>query len=146
MGSNVAVYKRQGDGNVMSPGADPVTFTKVVTATLAQINAGYTLIDAVQNEQIRLVGIAATVTGAFADATDIRIGDTADTPVVAVTYAIAGVTNGAKFDANNTISNQTIGAGYGAALTVSKGVQVYKTGSAATGGTSITFIIQYQIV
>lgn len=146
MGSNTVLSRRQGDGNLVTPGGDQAVFCKVATVTIAQINAGYTIVDAIQGKQLRIVGLACKVTGGFTTADDIRVGDTAASPVVAATYAIAGVTDGAKFDADNTISNQTIGAGYAAALTVSKGIQVYKTGSAAAGGTSITFVLLYQIV
>ena len=121
-----------------------VARTELVTATLAEINAGKELIPAVVGKKIRVLDIDAKVSGNFATGTSVEVEDSNGTPVVALGYAVAALTDGAFLEADT--ANVTIGAGYMADLTVSKALRVEKTGSDFTGGTSITLMIAYQYV
>jgi hypothetical protein len=62
---------------------------------------------------------------------------------VIATNAVAALTSGNFLQPG--VSNVTMGAGYLATLAAGKGVVVANSGSAAAGGTSITFRIQYTI-
>lgn len=118
--------------------------TAIVTATLAEINAGKILIPAVTGKQIKVVGFELLVSGTFATGTSIEIEDDETTPVVTASIAVAALSDGASIFPNT--ANVTLGAGYLAASTVSKNIKVTITGSDFTGGTSIIFKLQYQLV
>jgi len=117
---------------------------QIVTATLAEINAGKELIPAITGKKIRILDIDAKVSGNFATGTSVEVEDSNGTPVVALQYAVAALTDGAFLEADT--ANVTIGAGYMADLTISKSLRIEKTGSDFTGGTSITLMISYQYV
>lgn len=128
------------DGKVFSSFIPQVV---VVTATLAEINAGKTLIAGVDGKSILITGYQAKVSGNFASTTAVLVEDTSGSPVVVATNAVAALTNGAILQPGT--SDVTMGAGYLAALAAGEGVVVANSGSAATGGTSITFRIEYTI-
>jgi hypothetical protein len=109
------------------------------TATLDEINAGKVILSAVPNRQIRVVGCYLAVDDSFATLTDVRISDTADTPVDAVTVVQSVLIDGA------TLCDASMGLTF-TALTKEKGLQIRKTGDAGTGGTSITYRILYTLV
>lgn len=117
--------------------------TALVTATLAEINAGKTLIAGVTGKSITILDYKAKVSGGFTTTTAVLVQDTTDTPVVIATNAVAALTNGNIL--NEKTSNVTMGAGYLTTLAAGKGVVVANSGSAAAGGTSITFRIDYTI-
>ena len=121
-----------------------IAHTQLVTVTQAEINAGKELIPAVTGKKIRILDIDAKVAGNFATGTSVEVEDSNGTPVVALQYAAAALTDGAFLEADT--ANVTIGAGYMADLTISKALRVEKTGSDFTGGTSITLMIVYQYV
>jgi hypothetical protein len=118
--------------------------TAIVSATLAEINAGKVLVATVSGKQIKVVGLELQVVGTFLTGTSVEVEDDNATPVVVASYAQAGLADGANLLPNS--ANVTIGAGYLAALTLDKNLVVSITGSDFTGGTSITFKIQYQLV
>lgn len=128
-------------GNMQST---KIAHTQLVTATLAEINAGKELIPAITGKKIRILNIDGKVAGNFATGTSVEIEDSNGTPVVALQYAVAALTDGAFLEADT--ANVTIGAGYMADLTISKSLRIEKTGSDFTGGTSITLMIAYQYV
>lgn len=113
----------------------------VVVATLAQINAGLTLIAGVAGQAITVTNYTARVAGAFATGTSVELESTNATPVAVSTIAEAALTNGAVLLPSS--ANTTLGAGYGVALGTADGLKVVNNGSAQTGGTSITFTISY---
>lgn len=117
--------------------------TIVNTVTLAELNAGKTLFSGVSGKTITVVGFDAKVVGNFATHTSADLEDTNGTPVAIATLAAAALTTGAVLD--STTSNVTMGAGYLGALTTGEGIAVTNTGSAATGGTSITFKVDFII-
>lgn len=113
----------------------------VVTATLAEINAGKVLIPGVVGQAITVADITARVTGTFATGTSVKVQSTNGTPVDVLTYAEAAIAGtGVVF--SNT-ANVTAGAGFGTPLGTGDGLQVVNTGSAQTGGTSIKFTISF---
>lgn len=117
--------------------------TARVVATLAELNAGKEIIPAVSGRKIRVVNYLARVSGAFTTTTsaDLQSGTTG-TKVTAL--AVAGLTNGALLQP--TSANTTLGAGFGADLEISENLKLANTGTAAAGGTSITFTVTYAYV
>jgi hypothetical protein len=142
---NSAVYHRQGDGNPTYEGGGSGVFTVVGSATLAEVNAGKTVIEGVSGKQIKVVGGWLKSTGAFAALTAIEFQESDGSPVIA-SYAQANLTNGAVFNMRNTITGQTMGAGFMAALTAGNGVKVTKTGSDGTTATQIDYAIDFVLV
>lgn len=127
------------NGSVYS---NKVVLSALVTATLAEINAGKVLIPAVSGKVITVVDYKASVLGNFATTTAVLVQDSAAGTVIA-TNAVAALTTGNIL--NEKTTNVTMGAGYLTLLTAGRGVSVANSGSAATGGTSITFRILYII-
>jgi hypothetical protein len=122
-------------------------YSKIIPAvTLAQLNAGLTLIADIPGRTIVVTSYLLVFNGSFTTATDIRLQDSNGTPVVISTVLIAAATAGASISSDNTISNVTNGAGCFASLTAGKGVQIVKTGSAAAGGTSILVKLEYNVI
>lgn len=123
--------------------SNSVSKTLLATATLAEINAGKVLLAAVTGKTITIVDFKAKVVGNFAAATSVEVEDTNGSPVAIASTAVAGLTDGAIL--NEVESNTTMGAGYLGSLTAGAGIAITKTGSDATGGTSITVKIEYTI-
>jgi len=118
-----------------------LTRTVVVTATLAEINAGKTLVPAVSGKKIRVTNWAYRVTGAFTTNTSVDLQSTTSAEKVAV-VGQAALTNGAiilPLAAN-------VGAKFGQDLTVTESLSAVNVGTAAAGGTSISFTITYALV
>lgn len=136
-------------GNALSTAADWLLLsdlnatvkTAIVTATLAQINAGLVMIPGVTGKAITILNIAERVSGAFASNTSVDVQSTNATPVKVAVAPVAGLTNGAVIVPG--MSSLTLGAGFALALGTGDGLKVVNTGGAATGGTSITFTITY---
>lgn len=114
--------------------------------SLAEINAGKIVLPVITGRQYKIVGGYLKSTGAFAALTSIDIEDTNSSPVQIASYAQAQLTDGAEFNLQSTVSGQTKGAGWLAALTASKGVRVIKKGSNGTTATKVTVILLYVIV
>lgn len=111
------------------------------TATLAEINAGKTIVPAVVGRTYQVHGVKFICTGSFAAGTDIRISDTAGTPVDVVTVPVASLTDGALI--TESTANNVVGTMF-ADLTASKGVQIRKTGSSMTTATKVTGVIFFR--
>lgn len=122
------------------------TFRHVANVLLAGVNTPTTLLPVVTGFKYKIVGYYFRINGgALAGATDIRLSDTAGSPVDVVTIAAAAATEDAEIGHQATIANVTKGAGWLAQLTVSKGVQIRKTGGAGTTMVSIDVVIDYQL-
>jgi hypothetical protein len=137
MGNGVLVGSRRLNP---SPGINTVT----KTVTLAQLNAGHVLVPAYGACKYRVVGFLILPNGTFTTATDVRLSDTAGTPVDIATIAIADVVDNAQLGEDDPLA--VLGAGWAAPLTGGKGIQIRKTGSAAAGGTNILVTLQYELV
>jgi hypothetical protein len=110
--------------------------------TTAQANAGVVIVPARPGKAIAVV--AATMIargGAAATCTSVDLKDTAGTPVVALAFAQASLTE-------NTALHDWASAGvtlttYRSALTVEKGLQILKTGSSIATATSFDYAVGY---
>lgn len=111
-----------------------------VTATLAEINAGKVLVPAVTGKQIQVTSFAYRMAGTFTTTTSVDLQDTAAQKVAVV--PVASLVN------NTTVLPLTanVGALFGAPLTVSQSLNVANVGTAAAGGTSITFTVSYVLI
>lgn len=142
-----SLERRIGYGDATDDGSIDLSGNKVFSAgsvvTIAEVNAGKVLVPVVPGRTYRVVAIFMKFAGSWAACTDIRVGDTAGTPVDILTVAQAQATDGAVH--SEDVGTNTLGAGFGVDLTVSKGIQVYKTGSAATTGTSVSIRLLYKI-
>src|SRR5487761_1899043 len=99
------------------------------TVTLAELNAGQVLVAAETGRTLKVVhGVVQALGGATGTCTDVRIGDTANSPVASLTILQAALTQNTVV--NEASANVTLGAFGATALTAAKGIQVYKTGSA----------------
>ncbi len=129
--------------DVLTAGVLASVNTVRVTATLAEINAGKEIVPASTGKKIRVINYAARVVGAFTTTTSVDLQDgTTGTKVTAL--GVAGLTNGALLLPSS--SNTTLGAGFAADLATSENLKVVNTGTAAAGGTSITFTVTYDYV
>jgi len=120
-------------------------YLSVVTATQAEINTGGKIIvPFVLGKQIKPVSLEISVIGTFETGTSVEITDDNGTPINVASIAQAGLVDGAII--KSTDSNVTLGAGFGAPVTLDKNIVVGKLGSDFTGGTSLTFKIGYKLV
>ncbi|MEZ5691186.1 MAG: DUF2190 family protein [Rickettsiales bacterium] len=117
--------------------------TARVTATLAEINAGKEIVPAKAGKKIRVVDYTARVVGTFADNTsvDLRSG-TSSTKVTVL--GVAGLGDGNILQPSS--ANTNLGLGFAADLESGENLKALNIGSAATGGTSITFTVTYAYV
>ncbi len=144
---NTVAYREQGTGAIVSKAGGRGTFTVIKKPTLAEVNAGVVLVDPVPGKQILVTDVFFRGIGSnAADATDVRIQDTADTPVVVITALTAALASNANIVGRAVIANVTKGAGWLTALTRGKGLNFVKTGSTMTGATSFEVVVEYQLV
>lgn len=113
--------------------------------TLAQVNAGTVILPAVTGQTFKLQHVVLqALGGATAGCTAVQVTDTAGTPIVGISAAVAALTQNTIVSeyTPTTVTVTTIAPN---ALTASKGIQVIKTGSACTTATSFNVIVQYTI-
>lgn len=115
--------------------------SSIVTATLAEINAGKVLIAGQVGKKLRVVGIVQRVTGGFTTVTSVRVQSSNAAPVIVTDTAVAALTNGAVIVPGT--ANNTLGAGFAADLGTGDGLVVAKNGADAAVGTSIQYTITY---
>jgi hypothetical protein len=152
--TNVKAAQRLGEPNkfglptaataVIDPADPNRVYSVEATVTLAQLNAGHTIVSAVEGRTLKPVSTLVVCSGSFTTLNDIRISDTNSSPVDVITIAQANATNGARFG-DVTATGLTFGAGHGANLTAGKGIQVRKTGSNGAGGTSLFVRVMYKV-
>lgn len=123
--------------------SNKVVQTVVNTVTLAELNAGKTLFAGIAGKTVTVIDFDAKVSGAFAATTSADLEDTNASPVAIATVAVAALTDGNILDSKT--ASVTMGAGYLGTLTTGEGIAVTNTGSAATGGTSITYKVGFII-
>jgi hypothetical protein len=116
-----------------------------VRRTIAEINAGATLLDAVSGKSYRILGIKAIAYGgAVAAATSVEVegvqgGSSADL----LSIAIAGLTQSAVVDMAHTNSTVLADGASFVANDSGEAITVSKTGSDITTATGIDFIIDF---
>ena len=115
-----------------------------VTVPLASINAGLTLIPGVAGKKILVSDITARVAGSFTTTTSVDLQSTNASPVKISVMAVAALTSGSVLKPGD--SNVSRAAGYAAPLGTGDGVAVANVGTAAAGGTSITYTLTYALI
>lgn len=133
------------DSNLAEVAVDPV-YSKIVSVTLAELNAGKVIIAAIPGRTIKVVGYTMIFNGTFTTATDIRLQDSNSSPVLISTVLIANATAAQNANSDVVGTGVTNGAGCFANLTASKGVAIAKTGSSAAGGTNIMVKVLYNVI
>lgn len=121
------------------------THTAEATVTLAQLNAGHTILAGVAGRRYRVVDFIIRFNGTFLTSTDIRLSSTEGTPSDIVTILIANATTGAVHRAGvgtNTLTAANFGT---SSLVAGTGIQLRQTGPAATGGTDVMVVVFYRI-
>lgn len=119
-------------------------FSVSATLTLAQVNAGITILPTVTGQTYKVNHFLITaVGGTTAGCTSVNISDTTGTPVNAAAIAAATLVSGTPV--NETASGVTLTAFAPTALTASQGIQVRHVGSACTTSTSFTVIVTFTI-
>ncbi len=111
-------------------------------ATVAQVNAGLTIVDAEAGRTNRVVWFHLRAIGGAASAvTTVDLKDTAGTPITIATVAQTNLTENTLLIPTST--GVTLGAGWNADLTAEKGIQLTKTGSAVGTATHIEYCVVY---
>lgn len=128
------------DGSIDLSGNKVFSYEQLVT--IAEVNAAEVLLAAVTGRKLRVVGIFMLFNGSWAVCDDIRVSDTAGSPVDILLVDQAQASNGAVH--TEDVGTNTLGA-FAIDLTESKGIQVRKTGTDATTGTSVLIRILYKI-
>lgn len=130
----------------MAGGVDQAAHQLVNSVSLAELNAGKTLLAAVAGKTITVLDWAIIARGGAATAaTAVTLSDTAGSPVLIATVAIAGLTEDAVVKPN-TLTHVTDGAaGIGRGLTADKGITIEQTGSDMTTATSFDVVIIYAV-
>lgn len=114
--------------------------------TRAVLNAGdFILIPADAAKTIVVEDVLIVVSGAWTGLTDVRLSDTAASPIDVVTIAQANLTDAARFT-NGSATGLTFGAGFCGALTTGAGLRLRKTGTTATAGTAFLVRIGYFLI
>lgn len=121
---------------------NPVVKELAGTATVAQINAGITILTGVSTRKIYVLGYDFVATGTPATCTGVLLQDTAGSPVVAASVPVASLTSGT----HALTASAQLGAGFGqAGLTASQSLQLKVNGSNCTTMTSMSYNIQYTV-
>jgi len=109
--------------------------------TLAQLNAGF-VIPGFESRTTQLLGFRFKMNGTFAGLTDMRLQTTeAPTPTDLVTIVAANM--GDTIVHTETAGTNVKSAAFWLPLKRGTNLRVAKTGAAATGGTSIDYVISY---
>lgn len=127
-------------------GAANDTVTYSANVTLAQVNAGFTLVAPVSTRTLRVTHfLVQALGGATAACTSVRLSDTSSGPVDVATIAVAALTQNTVVT-EATATTVTLGT-FGAAgqLSAGAGLQIREVGSACTTATSFNVSVQYQI-
>jgi hypothetical protein len=114
--------------------------------SIANVNAGYVLVPAVTGRTLKIVrAVVEAVGGNVTACTDVRISDTATSPVDVTITLIANLVSGTFLDETySTLGLQA--ANFGVPLTANKGIQIRKTGSSSCAtATSVFVIVMYKI-
>jgi len=113
--------------------------------TVAQVNAGVTIVAPVSNRTLRVTHfLLQALGGATAGCTSVRISDTSTGPIDVVTVLVAALTQNTVVT-EATASNVTLGTFATSQLTPGAGLQVRKVGSSCTTATSFNVSVFYQI-
>jgi len=124
----------------ISTALDSYGRTVQVSVSLAELNAGKTLIAAVTGSQILVTDVNIVCDGSFGALTSAEIEDSSAT-VNICSVAQAQMTDDAVL--SKGIAGFTAGVGMGEGVTVSESVVITKTGSNATTATGLVVTLHY---
>jgi len=118
-----------------------------VRVTLAQLNAGLTLLPAVPGFAYRLINaVLIAVGGAVTAATDVRIlGTRAAGSVALVVAAIAGLTQSALVESGDATAVVLADGASFTPLDANTAITIAKTGSAAATATAVDVLLTYAL-
>ena len=119
------------------------TYTVQVSVTLAELNAGKTILAATVGKQILVTDFNVVCDGAFAALTSAELEDSSAT-VNVCSLAQAQMTDNAVL--TKGIAGVTLGVGVAEGLTVSEALVITKTGADATTATGLTVTVTYMLV
>jgi len=114
-----------------------------VAVSLAEVNAGKTIIPAVTGKQILVLDFNFVMDGSFAAVTSVELEDSSAT-VNVCSLAQAQMTDDAVLSKDTT--GVTMGVGLAEGITVSEALVLTKTGLDATTATGLTVAITYMLV
>lgn len=135
----------KGSGIVNVPG---VLYSKTLTISTANLNAATSnvIVPAVTGRTLTPIRFfLQALGGSTAGCTLVELADTAGSPVVIMSEAVAGLPVNQGIDPGSSVSNLTFGAGWLTGLTTSQGIQILKTGSSCTTATSFVATVDYLI-
>ena len=117
------------------------------SVTLAELNAGKTIIPPDIMKRIRVVGFLAVMNGTFTTLTDARLSNITPDGTTSVDIAtVVAAQMGTGVRHSEAAGTNVLGAGFNADLPFGSGVQMRKTGGTAAGGTSIDGRLYYILV
>jgi hypothetical protein len=123
-----------------------VNYSVSANLTLAQVNAGTVILPAITGQTYKVNhAVIQAIGGAAAACTLVEIADTAGTPIVAMSAAVAALTQNTRVSEATAAATVTTTAFAPTALTASQGIQVLSTGSACTTATSFNVIVFFTI-
>jgi hypothetical protein len=143
--NNQHVYDEQQSGIDRFSGGGSQVFAVAVNVTIAQLNAGLTLIEGRIGYKVQVIGLHVNAVGTFTELTSITVTNTAGTSTIA-TYAVANLGNGARHSTLNTSTGQTVGSGFMAQQADGQGITIQKTGTAEATATSLNVILSFVLV
>lgn len=110
--------------------------------TTAQVNAGTVVLAPQVDRVITVVDAWMRATGTAATVTSVDITDTNSSPVTAVAFARAGLSDGVVLRAG---ASNTTATNLGKALTEDKGLKIVKNGSDLATTTAVDYVIFYTV-
>ena len=119
------------------------TYTVQMEVSLAELNAGKTIVAATAGSQILVTDFNVVCDGAFGALTSAELEDSSAT-VNVCSLAQAQMTDDAVL--TKGITGVTLGVGIAEALTVNEALVITKTGSDATTATKLTVTVTYMLV
>ena len=119
------------------------TYSARVAVSLAELNAGKTIVAAVTGSQIVVMDFNVVCNGSFGDLTSAELEDSSGT-VNVCSLAQAQMTDNAVL--TKGITGVTLGVGVAEGLTVSEALVISVTGSAAITATGLTVTVTYMLV
>lgn len=131
------------DGSVKR-GDESICFDKVITVTLAEINAGLEVIEAIEGKQIKVVDFSMLAVGSLAGSTSVDLEEGSALHTKVATVLTAALSDGAFVKPNT--ANVTLGAGFMAPLVAGEPLKIVNEGGAGTTLTSIKLVIKYQVI
>lgn len=135
------------NGTFLGGGTNPSYISGAITAqvsvSLAELNAGKTIIAAVTGKQIVVLDFNFVMDGAFGTLTSAELEDSSAT-VNVCSLAQAQMTDDAVL--TKGITGVTLGVGIAEGITVSEALVITVTGAAADTATGLTVVVTYMLI